>query len=161
VSTVKTDTLAASALHIDWPRAISIGLCVLGLLVAGYMSWAEITGNETVCANTGSIDCSAVQQSAYAKTFGFPVAVMGFLGYIAILAALALEDQLATIAAYGRTLVVGMALFGFMFQTYLMYVEAAVLEKWCQWCVASHVVIMLLLIIGVYRLYRFLQPLRQ
>ena len=91
----------------------------------------------------------------------FPVAVMGLLGYVAILGVLVLEDQIDFFAAYGRTLVVAMALFGFIFQTYLMVIEATVLEKWCQWCIASHVVITLVLIAGIYRLYRFLQPLRQ
>lgn len=160
MSTAKSDALAAPAIKVDWPRAISIVLCVLGILVAGYLSWAEVTGNETVCADTASIDCSAVQESAYSKIFGFPVAVLGLLGYITILAVLILEDQLLLLAAYGRTLVVGMALFGVMFQTYLMYIEAAVLEKWCQWCIASHVVITVLLVIGAYRLYRFLKPLQ-
>jgi len=160
VNTTKSEPLPVSALEIDWPRAISIVLAVVGILVAGYMAWAEVTGNETVCADTGSIDCSAVQESAYAETFGFPVAVMGLLGYIAILAVLVLEDQIDFLAAYGRTLVFAMALFGFIFQTYLMIVEATVLEKWCQWCIASHVTITLLLIVGAYRVYRFLQPLR-
>jgi uncharacterized membrane protein len=71
-----------------------------------------------------------------------------------------LEDQVALFAAYGRTLVVGFALFGVIFQTYLTYVEAAVLEKWCQWCVASYIIITALLIIGALRLHSFFKPLR-
>ncbi len=161
MNTTKSEPLSAAALQIDWPRAISIVLAIVGILVAGYLAWAEVTNNETVCTDTGSIDCSAVQESAYAKTFGFPVAVMGLLGYVAILAVLVLEDQIDLLAAYGRTLVVAMALFGFIFQTYLMIVEATVLEKWCLWCIASHVTITLLLIVGVYRVYKFWQPLRQ
>jgi uncharacterized membrane protein len=57
--------------------------------------------------------------------------------------------------------VVGMALFGVMFQTYLTYVEGAVLDKWCQWCVTSFILITLICGIGIYRLYQFLQPLRR
>jgi uncharacterized membrane protein len=80
---------------------------------------------------------------------------------MAILLVLVLEDQVDFLAAYGRTLVVSFALGGVIFQTYLTYIEAAVLEKWCQWCVTSYIVISLLFIIGVYRVYRFLQPLQQ
>jgi len=146
----------------DWLRIISIGLAVSGILVAGYLAWAEITGGETVCVDTGKIDCEAVQTSAYAKTVGFPVAVLGLLGYVAILGVLILEDQITLLAAYGRTLVIGMTLFGVLFQTiYLTAIEAFVLDAWCQWCVASAVIITLLLILGVVRLYQFLQPLRQ
>ena len=124
------------------------------------MTWAELTNNETVCVDAGSIDCAAVQDSAYAKTLGIPVALLGLLGYVAILGVLVLEDQVALFAAYGRTLVVGFALFGVIFQTYLTYVEAAVLEKWCQWCVASYIIITALLIIGALRLHSFFKPLR-
>jgi uncharacterized membrane protein len=147
-------------LQMDWLRIISIVLCAVGVFVAGYMSWAEATGNETVCADTGSVDCAAVQNSAYAKTAGIPVANLGLLGYLAILAVLVLEDQVDILAAYGRTLIISVALGGVIFQTYLTYIEASVLEKWCQWCVTSYIVISLLLVIGIYRMYRFLQPLQ-
>jgi len=162
VSTAKTSkaTLSAGVLAPDWLRLASVVLSVLGILVAGYMTWAELTNNETVCVETGNIDCAAVQDSAYAKTLGVPVALLGLLGYIAILGVLMLEDQLEIAAAYGRTLVVGFALFGVIFQTYLTYVEAAVLEKWCQWCVASYIIITALLIIGVFRWRSFIRPLR-
>jgi uncharacterized membrane protein len=153
-------TPAVSAAR-DWLRVISLVICLLGIFVAGYMAWAEVTGNETVCANTGKINCEAVQKSAYGETFGIPVAIMGLLGYLAIFGALVLEDQVKIVAEYGRTAVVGMALFGVMFQTYLTYVEGAVLDKWCQWCVTSFILITLICGIGIYRLYQFLQPLRR
>jgi uncharacterized membrane protein len=163
VSTVKPNktSLALSAGSLDWLRLISIACCFLGILVAGYMAWAEVTGNETMCADTGSIDCQAVQQSAYAETLGIPVAILGLLGYIAMFGVLILEDQIGLFASYGRTLVAGMSLFGFMFQTYLTYIEADVLGKWCQWCVTSFVLITLVFGIAVYRLYEFLKPLRR
>jgi uncharacterized membrane protein len=161
MSTAKSAPLARSSLQVDWLRLISIGLCAIGIFVAGYMSWAEATGNETICANTGSVNCSAVQNSAYGKTAGIPVANMGLLGYLTILAVLVLEDQADFLAAYGRTLVVSVALCGVIFQTYLTYIEASVLKMWCEWCVTSYIVISLLLVIGSYRIYQFLRPLQQ
>jgi len=160
VKTRKADLVAPVATFDGW-RVFAIMLAFIGMLVAGYMAWAEVTDNETACVDVGKIDCSAVQDSAYAETFGIPVALLGLAGYVAILAVLLLEDQVALLAAYGRTAVVSMALFGVLFQTYLTYIEGAVLDKWCQWCVASFVVISLLLGVGIYRLYAFLQPLRQ
>ena len=163
VSSVKSNKAALSspAIALDWLRLASIVLAVLGALVAGYMTWAELSGNETVCLDAGTIDCRAVQESAYAETLGVPVAVLGLLGFLAILAVLVLEDQVPILAAYGRTLVVGMALFGVIFQTYLTYIEASVLNKWCQWCVTSYVIITAVFVIGVVRLMRFLNPLRR
>ncbi len=162
MSTVKSSSaaLAETTLVWDWPRVIAIVIAVFGIGVAGYMSWAELTGNETVCTDSGPIDCAAVQESAYASMFGFPVALMGMLGYVAILGVLVLEDQLEIVATYGRTWVVVMTLFGVMFQFYLTYVEAAVLEKWCQWCIMSFFAITTLFVIGVWRLNELIKPLR-
>lgn len=158
----KTQNLevATPAVTLDWPRLIAIILAALGVLVAGYLAWAEITGNETICANTGLIDCETVQSSTYSSVFGIPVALLGVLGFIGMLAILLLEDQVPFLAAYGRTLVVGAALFGVLFQAYLTIIEATVLEAWCQWCVASFIIVTLLFGVAVYRLHRFLQPLR-
>lgn len=161
MSTAKAKTsLSTPSIQADWLRITSIVLAVLGIVVAGYMAWAEVTGNETVCADTGKIDCAAVQESAYAETSGVPVAVLGLLGYIAILGILVLEDQLDIFATYGRTLILGMTLFGVIFQVYLTVIEATVLDAWCQWCVASFVIITLLCVIGAYRVRQFLQPLQ-
>lgn len=153
-------SLSAATLNWDWPRTLAIVLCVAGLVVAGYMSWAELTGNETACADTGNIDCAAVQNSAYGTTLGIPVAVMGFLGYVAMMASVVLEDQVKFFANYGRTLLVGMALFGFVFQTYLFVIEITVLDAICQWCVISHVIVGALLVLGIFRLNQFFKPLR-
>ncbi len=163
MASVKSNKAALSspAIGADWLRLASIILAVLGALVAGYMTWAEASGNETVCVDVGTIDCRAVQQSAYAETIGIPVALLGLLGFVAILAVLVLEDQVWLVARYGRTLVVGMALFGVIFQTYLTYIEASVLGKWCQWCVTSYIIIIAVFVIGVLRLMRFLEPLRR
>jgi uncharacterized membrane protein len=164
VSTAKTKKAAVAApavTTVDWLRVIAIGLSVLGILVSGYLSWAEITGNETQCVNTGNIDCEAVQNSAYAKTLGFPVAVLGLLGFVAILGVLVLEDQIPILAEYGRTLVLGLTLFSVMFFVYLTLIEATVLDAWCQWCVAAAITMVLLFGIASYRVYDRLRLLQR
>lgn len=145
----------------DKLRLAMIAFSIVGLFVAVYLSWAEVTDSETVCADTGKINCATVQKSAYSETMGIPVAVMGLLGYIAILGVLVLEDQVNFLATYGRTLVLGFALFGTMFSAYLSALEATVLDAWCQWCVASAVVITILLALSIWRWIEFVQPLRK
>ena len=162
VGRTKTQNLevVAPTVALDWPRVIALILAVLGVLVSGYLAWAEVTGAETVCLNTGAINCETVQNSAYSSTFGIPVAVLGFVGFVGMLVLLLLEDQIPFLAAYGRTLVAGAALFGVLFQAYLTVIEATVLEAWCQWCVLSFIIVTLLFAVSAFRLYRFLQPLR-
>jgi hypothetical protein len=68
----------------DWLRILGVVCAVLGLAVAAYMSYAELTGQETSCPgytgeldpNAGglAVDCGFVQHSVYAKLLGIPVA---------------------------------------------------------------------------------------
>jgi uncharacterized membrane protein len=145
--------------RVDWLRIVSIVLCLGGIVAAGYLSYAELTGTVTQCSDAGKINCEAVQKSAYAETFGIPIAVFGLLGYVAILGVLVLEDQIDLLAAYGRTLVLGFAVFGVIFSVYLTLIEGLVLDAYCQWCVASAIFMGLLLVIVIYRVYAFLEPL--
>jgi len=89
-----------------------------------------------------------------------PVAVLGLLGYIAILGTVLMEDQLPILAEYGKTLAVVFGLFGVMFSVYLSLIEGTVLDKWCQWCMMSAVLISILFILGSMRWWRFMARLR-
>lgn len=65
-----------------WRRLVP-PLVILGLIVAGYLTYVETQQLLAVCGPVG--DCNAVQQSEYALLFGFlPIAVLGLLGYIAL-----------------------------------------------------------------------------
>ena len=66
-----------------WLYRISVSLAVLGLLVAVYMTIYKITSNDSMCLGSG--DCSTVNASRYSEVNGIPVAIIGVLGYLAIL----------------------------------------------------------------------------
>ncbi|MCK4978563.1 MAG: hypothetical protein KAS36_16635, partial [Anaerolineales bacterium] len=69
-----------------WPSWFIPALTVIGLGVAGYLSYIEVTHSEAVCGPVG--DCNTVQQSPYAVLFGIlPIGVLGVVGYILILIA--------------------------------------------------------------------------
>jgi len=124
----------------DWSWVIPI-LSLIGLVVAGYLSFVEVTGTEAVCGPIG--DCNTVQQSSYAKVFGLlPVGILGLMGYIVLLIAWILIK-------YGpeswhenlKLMSWGMALFGVIFSIYLTYLEPFVIGATCAWCIASAVII--------------------
>ena len=107
-------------------------LALLGLAVAGYLTWAHYADAETVCVAGG--DCEKVQSSDYAELAGVPVALLGLLGYAAILGSLALPGEA------GRTATAALGLIGFGFSAYLTYLELFEIDAICEWCVASAVV---------------------
>jgi len=120
-------------------------LAVIGLGIAGYLSYVEITQTEAVCGPVG--DCNTVQQSPYATLFNvLPVGLFGLIGYIGILIAWALQyygpEKFRPLAIQA---VWGMALFGTLYSIYLTYLEPFVIGATCAWCLSSAIVITLIL----------------
>ena len=115
-------------------------MSVLGLFVAGYLSWSHFSGEPVYCG--GSNSCELVNSSRFAYLGPIPVALIGLTGYIIILV-------LSLIPSKGdrqwpMLLIFGGALIGVMLQWYLFYIEVAVLRAICYWCVTSQALITLI-----------------
>ncbi len=136
------------ALPEAWDLGIPI-LAVIGLGVAGYLSFVETQNVAAVCGPVG--DCNTVQTSAYAKLFGvLPVGVLGLGGYVAMLASwLAARFGRGRIAEFAPLALTGMALFGVLFTIYLTYLELFVIRAVCLWCLGSAVIMGLILVLSV------------
>ena len=93
-------------------------------------------GAEPVCAIAHG--CATVQKSSYSELAGVPVAVLGLLGYVGILAALARDGE------GRRTAAACISLAGFGFSAWLTYVEVVRLDAICIWCVGSAICMTLL-----------------
>jgi uncharacterized membrane protein len=107
-------------------------LAVAGIAVAGYLTWVHYADVDPICAG-GSGGCEKVQASDYAELAGIPVALLGLVGYGAILASLAVPGDA------GRFVGALLSLAGFGFSAWLTYVELFEIDAICQWCVASAV----------------------
>jgi uncharacterized membrane protein len=124
-------------------RRLRIAIAVLalaGLGVAGYLTWVHYEDLEPICAG-GSGGCERVQNSEYAKLAGVPVALLGLIGYAAILASLAVPGEA------GRFAGALLALAGFGFSVWLTYVELFEIDAICQWCVVSAVIMTALAVV--------------
>src|ERR1700719_4268768 len=116
-------------------RSLRIPLAVLsvaGLGIAGYLTYVHYAGIRPVCTTGGS--CEKVQTSVYSELAGVPVALLGLLTYIAILASLIVPQREAT-----RFATMAITLTGFAFSLYLTYRERYSIHAICEWCVSSAV----------------------
>jgi uncharacterized membrane protein len=120
-------------------------LALLGLGIAGYLTYLHYAGGSPYCISGGG-GCEQVQESEYAKLAGIPVAVLGLVAYAALLVTALVPGPVA--AAAGA----GIALAGVAFSAWLLYAQLALIDALCQWCVANDVVIALAAIAAVWRL---------
>jgi uncharacterized membrane protein len=125
-----------------WAPVVFSGL---GIFVSGYLVSKRFTGGSLAC--TRWAQCDVVNNSVYSQFFGVPVSVIGLAGYLLLLGL-----ALAALWTHGRTqrqlLLLGLllSLGGVGFSIYLTYLEIYVIEALCAWCVASAILIALLLI---------------
>ncbi len=125
-------------------RAAAVAVAQAGQGIATYLTVVHYSGGEPVCAIAHG--CATVQQSDYAALAGVPVAVLGLVGYLGVLAALARDGEA------GRTAAAFLSLAGLGFSAWLTYVEVGVLHAVCIWCVGSAVCMALLSALTVRRL---------
>lgn len=137
---------SAEALQDRRLRTAALVLCVVGLAIAGYLTYVHYAGVKIACLASGS--CETVQSSRYAKLAGVPVPVLGLIGYVSIFLTLWVRGDLGRVAGFG------LALGGFLFSGYLTYRELFTIKAICQWCVGSAVVMTLLVLITAVRAVR-------
>lgn len=135
-----------------WLYRASVALAIVGLLVSIYMTVYKYTGNDGMCLGSG--ECSTVNASRFSEVNGIPVAVLGIVGYAAILAVHFFENHNSFFKQNGTLLLFGMALTGFIFTVWLVYVEIALLRALCPFCVTSQVAMTILFVIAVIRLIK-------
>lgn len=129
----------------SWPGWIIPVLVIIGIGVASYLSYVELTQTDAVCGPVG--DCNTVQQSPYARLFGIlPIGVLGVTGYAFIAIAWVLErfgtGTVKELAALGLW---GLAIFGTLFSIYLTFLEPFVIGATCMWCITSAIIMTVLL----------------
>jgi uncharacterized membrane protein len=123
-------------------------LTVLGLGVASYLTYIHYAGIKPLCGKGGG-SCEIVQTSQYSKLAGVPVALIGLIGYVAILGSLlAPEGERSRLSGVAFTLV------GFGFSAYLTYREIFSIHHICEWCLSSAVIVTILGALAVVRFLR-------
>ncbi len=147
ISCLRRLTPTISAIHL--PTWVIPIMCVLGVGVAGYLTYVEVTQVSAVCGPVG--DCNTVQQSEYARLFGIlPIGLLGMAGYLAIGTAWLVnrlaEGRLANLATISIWV---LSALGTLFSIYLTFLEPFVIGATCAWCLTSAVLMTTLMLISV------------
>jgi len=146
VATGPAEEPSAPVLAVAVPALLAL-LSIAGLGISSYLTythWAEAT---IVCGGIGN--CNLVNNSEYSELAGIPVALLGALNYLTLIA-------LAVVWLWWRPSGLawplmafwGLSLFGTLYSAYLTYVEVFVLEAICVYCVASAGIILACLVIS-------------
>lgn len=125
---------------------VTIAACAaVGAAVATYLTVIHYTHTAPICTTGG---CEKVQHSHYAALAGVPVAVLGLVAYLTLLATAAARGVPAALA--GAVL----ALVGAAFSGYLLWAQLARIHAICQWCVGNDVIAAVVAVLAVARLLR-------
>lgn len=111
-------------------------LSLIGLMISIYMSLYKLGVFGVIACGAG--DCDRVQNSPWAEFFGVPVPYIGVLGYGALMAAAlaGMQPRFVRDRRIAAVLFAGAAI-GLAFSAYLTYLEAAVINAWCRYCIVS------------------------
>jgi uncharacterized membrane protein len=123
-------------------RVLTAALALAGAAISGYLVYTRAAGAGYLCPTGG---CEVVQSSHYAELHGIPVAAIGLAGFLLMLTAAAVPGEA------GKAAGLSLALAGFVFSGYLVYVQLAALDAVCLWCIASDAVLTLLLAVALVR----------
>jgi vitamin-K-epoxide reductase (warfarin-sensitive) len=125
------------------PVARKLFLLIAVLALAGIVVSSVALHNHyaksksSYCDFGESFNCDVVNRSQYSVIVGIPVALIGILGYAALLGLSTLyRDSEET-----PTLLLAAAAPGLAFALYLTYVEGFILSAWCILCLSSLVFI--------------------
>jgi uncharacterized membrane protein len=122
-------------------------LTIIGIGIAGYLTYVHYAGINPAC--TAGTSCLKVQTSQWSKLGGVPVALIGLIGYVAILGTLLARDREET-----RLFALGLILIGFGFSAYLTYRELFSIHAVCEWCASSAGIMTILVACAIARYVR-------
>ena len=109
-------------------RLAIAALSALGAAVATYLTVLKLTNTAPVCGTGG---CAVVEHSKYAQVAGIPTAAFGIVLWVALFAStLSRREDVRTAGA-------AVALAGVAVAAYLVYLQLAVIDAVCLWCMVN------------------------
>ncbi|MGC9505155.1 vitamin K epoxide reductase family protein [Baaleninema sp.] len=126
-------------------RFIIAAIAAFGAVITAYLTLTKLTGGTAACPTEG---CDKVLESPYATVFGLPLALFGFLAYLAmgtfaVLPWLANPETKKTLRNTLENwtwlfLLIGSTSMA-VFSGYLMYIMTTEIQSLCLYCIGSAV----------------------
>lgn len=124
---------------------LAVLFSLIGMLDAIYLTVQHLSGKSVKCTVTGG--CSKVLSSSYATIAGLPTASFGAMAYFAVF-------SLATLALFGfrqaRTWLILMVVPMILMTCWLFYLQAFVLHAFCEFCLLSASMTLLLTLLAFF-----------
>jgi len=123
-------------------------LSLLGLLLGAYLSLYKFGYIGTLSCSVGS--CETVQTSRWSMLLGLPVATWG-VGFYALMLALSitgLQSRFEDSSGLSRAMLL-LTAWGVIFTAWLNYLEGFVIHAWCEFCLMSAGLVLLLFLLAL------------
>jgi uncharacterized membrane protein len=123
-------------------------LSLAGLFLGAYLTLYHYGYIGSLACNVGS--CEKVQSSRWSMFLGVPVATWGVGFYLAMLGLTiaGMQERYADSRTLSLILVV-LTGWGLLFTAWLNYLEGFVIHAWCEWCLGSASIVLVLFALSV------------
>jgi uncharacterized membrane protein len=136
-----------------WPWIAGTILSLLGLGVSIYLTIEHYTGSSSLScpagSSTGVINCLKVTTSPWSMWYGIPVAVLGLVYFVVMLA---LQSPWAWRRSHvaWRAVRIAWCVIGLASALRLVYYELYRIDAICEWCTSVHIITFLIFITTIF-----------
>ena len=128
-------------------------VALLGILDAIYLTIIKFSKNKALCLE-GVGDCWSVNNSRYSEWNGIPISIFGIIAYTIILLILFFENKNKLLQDYGKILIIGITISGFLLSIYLTYLQFAVIKAVCPFCIFSAITMTTVFILSLINYFK-------
>ena len=124
---------------------------LIGLFICWFIYNKKHRKKEKMVCYLGN-DCDKVVHSNYSSIFGIPLEVMG-VAYYLYLSLLVIATHMGSFTLFGFMIfdiVLVMSTGAFVFSVYLIYVQGFVIKDWCEFCLVSATMSLIIFLIEIF-----------
>jgi uncharacterized membrane protein len=131
-----------------WQPTATLLLSLAGLGISIYLTITHFDKVALVCSDNGAINCAKVTTSPQSEIFGIPVAMLGLVYFIPMIA-LCLPMAWRSVDRRVHLARLILSIIGVGMIIYLLIAELFIIKAICLWCSGVHLITFILFVIIV------------